>query len=84
MIVAPEEFRYPNLNRPTLELLAAGSGGEVVALTDLAKIPAKLTGETTVNELHREASVWDNWLILLVLMLVYSIDVGIRRLMGLS
>ena len=56
----------------------------MIPLTELDDIPAKLTGEKTVIQLHREASLWDNWLMLLVLMLVYSVDVGIRRLMGLS
>jgi hypothetical protein len=31
-----------------------------------------------------QATIWDNWLLLVVLVVVYSIDVGIRRLMGLS
>jgi hypothetical protein len=34
--------------------------------------------------LHREASLWDNWLMLTLLVVIYSIDVGLRRLSGLS
>ena len=81
---APEEFRYPSLNRPTLELLAGTSGGEVVALADLDGIPEKLKGETTTTELHREATIWDNWITLALLVFLYCVDVGIRRLIGLS
>ncbi len=84
VLIAPEEFRHPNLNRPTLELLASTSGGAVVGLADLGSIPERLKGETELKDLHREATIWDNWLTLLVLILLYSVDVGLRRLMGLS
>src|SRR5262249_41698830 len=79
-----EELRHPNVNRPTLELLAHTSGGKLVELPDLASIPDQLKGDTKLSELHREATVWDNWLTLAVLILLYSMDVGLRRLTGLS
>lgn len=84
VLIAPEEFRHPNLNRPALELLASTSGGAIVDLSDLASILKRLKGETEQQDLHREATLWDNWLTLLVLILLYSVDVGLRRLMGLS
>jgi len=84
VLVAPEEFRHPNLNRPALELLASTSGGAVIDLSDLGSIPARLKGEKELTQLHREATVWDNWLTLLILIVLYSVDVGLRRLMGLS
>jgi hypothetical protein len=84
VLVAPEEFRHPNLNRPTLELLASTTGGKMVDPSDLGSIPQRLSGQSELKKLHREATVWDNWLILLILMLTYSIDVGLRRLIGLS
>jgi hypothetical protein len=34
--------------------------------------------------LDREATLWDNWLMLALLIGIYSIDVGLRRLIGLS
>ena len=40
--------------------------------------------EAELRELHHEATVWDNWFTLLALMLIYSVDVGLRRLAGLS
>ena len=82
--IAPEELRRPNLDRPALELLASHSGGQLIELGDLGKIPAKLTGEPKLVELHREETIWDNWFTLSLLVLVYSVDVGIRRLLGLS
>ena len=84
VLIAPEEYRHPNLNRPTLELLATTSGGDVVELNQLGTIPERLEAKEELKELHREASIWDNWLVLVILIGVYSIDVGIRRLIGLS
>ena len=82
--IAPEELRHPNVNRPALELLAAASGGRLVELPDLGTIPDRLKVETKHTERHREATLWDNWLTLLLLVFLYSIDVGLRRLTGLS
>ena len=83
-VAAAEELRRPNVDRTTLEALAGGSGGEVVELADLATIPGKLKGETKVTHRHEEATLWDNGLTLALLVLIYSIDVGLRRLAGLS
>ncbi|MBI5761557.1 MAG: hypothetical protein HZA46_23855 [Planctomycetales bacterium] len=81
---AAEELRHPNLNRTTLELLANSSGGQVVELPDLTSIADKLKGESTTSQLYREQVIWDNWLTLTLLVLIYSVDVGLRRLVGLS
>jgi hypothetical protein len=84
VMAAGEELRHPNVNRPTLELLANTSGGKLVELPDLATIPDQLKGDSKLTELHREATIWDNWLTLAVLIALYSLDVGLRRLTGLS
>jgi hypothetical protein len=81
---ATEELRRPNVNRTALEQIASVSKGRLVELPDLATIEDKLAGESKFTELHREASVWDNWLTLAVLIFLYTLDVGLRRLMGLS
>lgn len=81
---APEELRHPNINRALLQQIAAASGGEMIDLGGLAAIPDKLKGEAKLTEVHREATIWDNWLTLLVLMSIYSLDVGLRRLKGLA
>ncbi|MEO8495886.1 MAG: hypothetical protein ABI614_12495, partial [Planctomycetota bacterium] len=83
VLTAPEEFRHPNVNRPTLELLASATGGEVLKLSELATIANKIEGKAELKSLHREATLWDNWLTLAVLICVYSLDVGMRRVMGL-
>ena len=51
---------------------------------DLASIPPKLKGESKRTALDRETTLWDNWLTLAILVFVYSLDVGLRRLVGLS
>ena len=77
-------MRQPNLNRALLEQVAAASGGALVELTELPSIENRLEGESKTFDLHREASLWDKWLTLALLVTLYTIDVGIRRLMGLS
>jgi hypothetical protein len=77
--VATGELRQPEINLATLESL-----GQLVRLTELDRLASLLHGEPEKTELHREASLWDNWLVLLVLIVVYSVDVGLRRLSGLS
>ncbi len=84
VVVAPEELRHPNVNRPALEALANGTGGRLVELPDLASIPPTLKGESKLAQVHREATLWDNWLTLVVVMFLYSLDVALRRLAGLS
>jgi len=84
VLEGPEELRHPNISRARLHQLATASGGELVELSDLAAIPDKLKGETKQTQMRREATIWDNWLTLLVLILVYSLDVGLRRMTGLT
>jgi hypothetical protein len=79
-----EELRQPNVNRVGLEQIAATSGGVMVELPEIATIEEKLKGDSKYLELHREASLWDNWLVLALLVGLYTLDVGLRRLMGLS
>ena len=88
MLAAPEEMRYPNVNRTALKALAETTGGELVELTDPdwhQRIMSKLKGEPKVTKRPpSEATIWDNWMVLAVLVFVYALDVGMRRLGGLS
>jgi hypothetical protein len=81
---AAEELRQPNVNRAVLEQMAATSNGAVVELPDLASVEDRLAGESKFTELRREASLWDNWMTLTLLIVLYTLDVGLRRLLGLS
>jgi hypothetical protein len=79
-----DELRRVNVDRPSLELLANESGGQLIELTALAGLPGTLRGEVRVANLHREETVWDNWFTAVLLALIYCVDVGVRRLSGLS
>lgn len=81
---AAEELRRPNLNRATLEVLASGSGGQLIELTELSTVPGLLRGQSKLIPVHREASLWNNWLTVILLATIYSVDVGLRRLRGLA
>lgn len=74
-----EELRRPNVDRDALAQI-----GKVIEPKDLATITGELKGEPKTISLHREASIWDNWLVLTLLVVIYSVDVGLRRLSGLS
>ena len=82
--LAPDEYRHPHVDRATLELLAATSGGALLELEELSTLPERVRGEPHLEQIHREATIWDNWLMLLMLTSVYVTDIGMRRLTGLS
>jgi hypothetical protein len=84
ILSASEEFRNPNVNRLALQALTAGSGGRLLELHELSSLPERLKGSSKVLSIHREASLWDNWLVLVLIICLYSVDVGLRRLAGLS
>lgn len=73
------ELRRPNVNVSALSQL-----GKLVKLDQLRSISDQLAGEPKLVSLHSEASIWDNWLMLCLLAFIYSLDVGLRRLAGLS
>jgi hypothetical protein len=84
---APDELKRPNLNRAALEQQAVDSHGKLMELYDLGSLADAdaLKGETTViPRSPPPASLWDNWLTLTALVCLYSLDVGLRRLRGLS
>ena len=84
VLASIEEMRHPNVNRIALDRIASASGGQLVELPELTSILDQFKGESKLTQLHREATIWDNWLTLALLVLLYSVDVGLRRLAGLS
>jgi hypothetical protein len=83
-----KEMRSPNVNRPALKQLADATGGDLVELSDprwAKHIVAQLKGEAKqVRRPPEDQSLWDNWLVLGVLVAVYSLDVALRRFGGLA
>lgn len=74
-----EELRHPNVDRDALAQI-----GKLVEPKDLAVISGEFKGEPKTISLRRDEPIWDNWLMLTMLIVIYSIDVGLRRLSGLS
>jgi hypothetical protein len=78
------EWRHPNVNRAALQQIASESGGKLVEIPDLETILPLLGGESRRTEMHRQVSLWDNWLTLALLAGLFCLDVALRRLLGLS
>jgi hypothetical protein len=85
-----EELRFPNVNRGKMKLLADATNGKMAEMTDpdfaktiLERIEQSQL-QTMTEKKPRTASIWDNWMLLTLLVVVYSIDIGLRRLAGLS
>jgi hypothetical protein len=78
------ELARPTVDRDTLGTLADLSGGRLLELHQLGQLPDLLEGEQVTVPRRLEAEVWDNWLVLTLLVGLYCLDVGIRRAMGLS
>ncbi|HJT33987.1 MAG TPA: hypothetical protein VJ783_18220 [Pirellulales bacterium] len=72
------------MRRPNVDITALAQLGKVVKLNDLTTIGSQLAGKPRTTKLYREVPIWDNWLVLSVLVFIYSVDVGLRRLAGLS
>ncbi|MBE3132450.1 MAG: hypothetical protein IMZ55_03180, partial [Acidobacteria bacterium] len=78
------ELLRPDVDRDTLGSLAELSGGGLLELDRLGELPQKLRGEAvTVHRTHEE-ELWDNWLVLVLLVVLYSADVFARRMSGLA
>jgi hypothetical protein len=87
---SPEELRHPNVNRAKLRLLATATGGKLVEMTDpdwtktiLDRVNQSNLA-TTENITPKSATIWDNWMTLVLLVGVYCVDILLRRLTGLS
>jgi hypothetical protein len=53
-------------------------------LPQIAGLADRLKAEPSVTHLDREKTLWDNWLLLVLLASLYSLDVALRRLTGLT
>jgi hypothetical protein len=53
-------------------------------LDKIGQLQDKLEGEKVEWTRTHEEEIWDNWLVLLLLVALYCTDVGLRRMMGLT
>lgn len=80
---SPVELSETTLNLPLLERIAELSGGRVVEAKELGELAGMiLTGDETRWEL-RETSLWDHWLLLVLLGLLLTSEWVLRRGAGL-
>jgi hypothetical protein len=78
------ERARPDVDRDGLESLADVSGGALVEVAGVATLPYRITAETVETGLVLEDDMWDTWPVLALLVGLYCIDIGIRRLSGSS
>lgn len=77
------EQTHPDVDEDMLGSLADSTGCRMVRLHELGELGDRLRGEPVDYEHAYEEDVWDNWLILVLLVGFYCTDVGIRRIRGL-
>jgi hypothetical protein len=78
------ERAQAGVDREALRSLADLSGGEVIEMAEFSKIPSKLKKTVVEARTSLEDEIWDTWPVLLLLLSLYCLDVGIRRLSGSS
>jgi hypothetical protein len=78
------ERAQADVDREALRSLADLSGGTVIEMADFSTIPSKLTKTAVEARTSLEDEIWDTWPGLLLLVSLYCLDVGIRRLSGSS
>ena len=77
------ELRWPDPDRDTLGGLAQATNGSLLELQQLTQLPDMIQGKPITLHATYENEIWDNWITLLILVIVYSTDLAIRRLSGL-
>jgi hypothetical protein len=78
------ERSQAGVDREALRSLADLSGGAVIEVADFSTIPYKLKKTAVEARTSLEDEIWDTWPVLLLLVSIYCLDVGIRRLSGSS
>lgn len=77
------EMRWPDPDRDTLGALAQATNGALLEMHQITQLPEMIQGKPITLHATYENEVWDNWITLLILVIVYSTDLAIRRLSGL-
>jgi len=78
------EMTQPTVNRDRLGALADSAGGQLLELARIHELPDRLKGKAETFDRARDEEIWDNWLVLVLLIGFYCTDVGIRRMLGLT
>jgi hypothetical protein len=78
------ELRRPGVDRDTLGNMAQVSGGGLLELDAIDQLPKRLKGEPVTLQRTHEEELWDNWMTLVLLVMLYCTDVFVRRMSGLT
>jgi hypothetical protein len=78
------EMMHPSIALDVLGDMADWTGGGLLSLDKIGQLQDKLEGEKVEWTRTHEEEIWDNWLVLLLLVALYCTDVGLRRMMGLT
>ena len=78
------ELLRPVVDRDALGAVADATGGALLEPDQLHTLVEALKGRPKTIPRIEQATVWDNWLMLVMLISLYCADVGIRRLTGVS
>ena len=81
---AVEDLQRPEINREAHEALARNTGGKLLEIHELAALPPLLKAEHQTRPLRQQQDLWDKWITIVLIALLYCIDVGIRRWTGLA
>jgi hypothetical protein len=85
MVAEPTRERaQPGVDRETLQALADLSGGAMIEVAEFSSLPYRLATTSIETRASLEDDVWDTWPVLLLLVGLFCLDVGIRRLSGSS
>lgn len=85
--VAPSgrEYLRPSVDWQSFGQLAeASNGGSLLKLHEFARLQKLVQGQPTEVVRNYEAQLWDNWLILMILVCAFCTDLVIRRLLSLA
>ena len=73
------EFENPAMQKKVLEKSSEKSGGEFIALDQLANLPGKIAEKVAKVRQQNEKKMWDNWMLLLVITLLAGLEWAIRK-----
>lgn len=78
------EFSSIQIQRESLIQLAEASAGQLLELDEFARLPSLIQPFSFSVPFTHEEELWDNWVILVLLVSLYCTDIGIRRFKGAS
>ena len=73
------EFENPAMQKKILTIMAEASGGEFIELNALATLAEKIKKNITLSRNVIEKTIWDTWLMLLIITCAASLEWFLRK-----